>query len=41
MKDIKTNIIGFIEFGGNDEVVGICLFDKYCYTTTFGFEILK
>lgn len=40
IKDIKTIKIGFIQLGGNDEVVGICLFDKYCYTSTFGFEII-
>lgn len=31
----------FIEFGISDKVFGICLFDKYCYTSEFGWEILK
>lgn len=31
----------FIEFGCIGDLIGICLFDKYCYTNFKGFEILK
>ena len=47
-KGIKTfKILGFIECGGfalqDGSVIdgwGICFFDKYCYTTKFGWEKL-
>ena len=38
---MKTvNIFGFIEMYSSDELTGICLFDKYCYTSYYGFEII-
>lgn len=32
-----------ISFGHSKDrsVIGFCLFDKYCWTNVFGFEILK
>jgi hypothetical protein len=33
----------FMSFGHakDHSVIGICLFNKYCWTNIFGFEILK
>lgn len=31
--------IGFIQFGVSELVIGVCLFDKYCWTNVYGFEI--
>jgi hypothetical protein len=39
----KLNIvkIGFLQLGVCEQGIGICIFDKYCYTSYYGFEILK
>ena len=41
MEGLKVIKIAFLQIGffGNDW--GICLFDKYCYTTVFGLEKLN
>lgn len=40
---INTLLWGALEIAVDfeNEIVGICFFDKYCYTNVFGFEILK
>lgn len=40
MKKVKSYKILFIQFGTTYNGWGVCLFDKLCYTSVFGFEIL-
>lgn len=45
MKEAKTFKLGFLEIGyikrNNISIYGISVFDKYCYTSYYGFETLK
>lgn len=40
-KTITFKLLWIIEIGFNAKAFGIAIFDKFCWTSKFGFEVLK